>query len=77
MKADPSNTDFVKSIQKRRPKIGIFSNVPFMAETQHNMNFKPYKIDKPIEGAQSKLLITPSNLVDFFNYFNLYFLSYE
>lgn len=60
---DQSNTDFVKHIQATRSKIGLFNYVPFLAETQHSMNFRPYKIGKPIEGAPNSSYRTPCNLV--------------
>ena len=62
-KADPSNSEFVKNVHQNRLKIGIFSNIPFLSETQNNFHFKPYKIDKNYEGTGSTLLKTPSNLV--------------
>ena len=59
-KPDNSNTDFVKNIQQNRQKIGVFLNVPFLAETHNASAFKPYKI-----GKRDSLLKTPANLVIF------------
>ena len=63
LKFDPSNTEFVKNIQQNRTKVGIFNQIPFLSETQHTMNFKPYKIGKPLDGAKTSCYKTPSNLV--------------
>ena len=66
MKPDLTNTEFVKNVQQTRTKIGIFNQIPFLAETQHSMNFRPYKIGKPLDGSKSSYYRNPTNIVFIF-----------